>query len=153
MRDLIDYETCCFNIYEDPEFLEAMSQKVGDFNVAIIEACCEYDCFGELYSADDLGFKTSTMIAPETIRQYIIPWHKKMADAAKARGKLVFLLGGVDMDLLSRQDEATIRAKVREILDVCVPGDGYFLGSGNCVTSDIPLDNYLAMLAEGRCYK
>jgi hypothetical protein len=23
----------------------------------------------------------------------------------------------------------------------------------NCVTSDIPLDNYLAMLAEGRCYK
>ena len=31
---------------------------------------------------DDLGYKTSTMIAPDTIRRYIIPWHKKMADIA-----------------------------------------------------------------------
>ena len=54
--------------------------------------------------------------------------------------------------VLPDRDEETIRAKVRQVLDVCVPGGGYFLGSGNWVTSYIPLDNYLVMLDEGRRY-
>lgn len=197
VRDLVGFETVCYKLFEDPDFVEAMFRKVGEFNVAMTEACCDFDCFGALYISDDLGYKTSTMISPETIRQYVIPWHKKMAAVAKEHGKLVWLhscgqmyglmddfiddvgidakhsfedvilpvtaakqqygdrvslLGGVDVDLLSRQDEQTIRAKVHEILDVCVPGGGYFLGSGNWVTSYIPLDNYLVMLDEGRKY-
>jgi len=195
VRDLFGFETFCYKIYEDPDLLEAVFEKAGAFDVAITKACCDFDCFGAMYISDDLGYKTSTMIAPETIRQYIIPWHKKMADIAHAHGKLVWLhscgqmydliddfiddvridakhsfedvilpvtgakkkygdrlslLGGIDVDLLARRDEATIRATVREVLATCVPGGGYFLGSGNWVTSYIPLDNYLVMLDEGR---
>jgi len=39
---------------------------------------------------------------------------------------------------------------VRRTLAVCQPGGGYCLGTGNSVANYIPLDNYLAMLDEGR---
>ena len=54
------------------------------------------------------------------------------------------------MDFLCRADEKQVRARVRETLRKCMPGGGYCLGTGNSVANYIPLDNYLAMLDEGR---
>lgn len=70
---------------------------------------------------------------------------------AKAQyGDRLTLLGGVDVDLLARSGEADIRRRTREILNVCMPGGGYFLGLGNWVTEYIPTRNYLVMLDEAR---
>ena len=73
--------------------------------------------------------------------------------AKKTYGKEVALIGGIDMDFLCRSDEAAIRRRVRETLDVCQPGGGYCLGTGNSVANYIPVDHYLAMVDEGRLYK
>jgi len=73
-------------------------------------------------------------------------------DAKQTYGQRVALLGGIDVDFLCRSDEAAIRRRVRETLDVCMPGGGYCLGTGNSVANYIPLDNYLAMLDEGHLY-
>jgi len=67
-------------------------------------------------------------------------------------GQQIALLGGIDVDFLCRSDEASIRKRVRETLDVCMPGGRYCLGTGNSVANYIPLDNYLAMVDEGRLY-
>lgn len=67
-------------------------------------------------------------------------------------GKRVALIGGLDVDFLCRSSESDIRKRVRETLDVCLPGGGYCLGTGNSVANYIPLDNYLAMVDEGRLY-
>jgi len=67
-------------------------------------------------------------------------------------GDRVAVLGGIDIDFLCRADEASIRRRVRETLDACNPGGGYCLGSGNSFANFVPLDNYLAMLDEGRRY-
>jgi len=40
--------------------------------------------------------------------------------------------------------------RVRETLAVCQPGGGYCLGTGNSVANYVPVENYLAMLDEGR---
>jgi uroporphyrinogen decarboxylase len=39
---------------------------------------------------------------------------------------------------------------VRDTLEKCHKGGGYCLGTGNSVANYIPLENYLAMLDEGR---
>ena len=67
-------------------------------------------------------------------------------------GRRIALLGGIDVDFLCRADTDAIRRRVRETLDVCMPGGGYCLGTGNSVTNYIPLDNYLAMVDEGMLY-
>lgn len=71
--------------------------------------------------------------------------------AAKERyGRRIALLGGIDVDFLCRAGEAQIRRRVRGTLQKCMVGGGYCLGTGNSVANYIPLDNYLAMLDEGR---
>ena len=67
-------------------------------------------------------------------------------------GRKIALLGGIDVDFLCRADEQQVRDRVRDTLDKCMPGGGYCLGTGNSVANYIPLENYLAMLDEGRKY-
>jgi uroporphyrinogen decarboxylase len=67
-------------------------------------------------------------------------------------GQEIAILGGMDVDFLCRADEAAIRQRVRDTLDKCLPGGGYCLGTGNTPANYIPVDNYLAMVDEGRLY-
>ena len=67
-------------------------------------------------------------------------------------GVSIALLGGLDVDFLCRASPAAVRARVRATLDACQPGGGYCLGTGNSVANYVPLENYLAMLDEGRRY-
>jgi uroporphyrinogen decarboxylase len=70
-------------------------------------------------------------------------------EAKRLYGERIAILGGVDVDVLTRSDEAEVRAYTRRVLAACMPGGGYALGSGNSVTNYIPVRNYLAMLDEG----
>jgi uroporphyrinogen decarboxylase len=64
-------------------------------------------------------------------------------------GDRIAVLGGVDMDKLTRLDEPLLRRYVRGILDACMPGGRYALGSGNGIANYVPIPNVLAMLDEG----
>lgn len=74
-------------------------------------------------------------------------------EAKKLWGDRIALLGGIDMDFLCRASAEQVRQRVRDTLDVCLPGGGYCLGTGNSVANYLPMDNYLAMLDEGRNYR
>jgi len=75
---------------------------------------------------------------------------ERVTDAKREYGDRIALLGGIDVDFLCRSSEEEVRRRVRETLTECMPGGGYCLGTGNSVANYIPLDNYLAMLDEGR---
>ena len=77
---------------------------------------------------------------------------ESVVDAKSTYGHRIAVLGGIDVDFLCRASETAIRRRVRETLDACLPGGGFLLGTGNSVANYIPLDNYLAMLDEGRRY-
>jgi len=73
-----------------------------------------------------------------------------VTEAKRRWGSRVALLGGVDVDILARGTPAQVRARTRQVLEACMPGGGYALGSGNTVANYVSLENYLAMLEEGR---
>jgi uroporphyrinogen decarboxylase len=68
-------------------------------------------------------------------------------------GDRIALLGGIDVDFLCRAHSRQVRERVRHTLERCIAGGGYCLGTGNSVTNYIPLDNYLAMMDEGRKFR
>jgi uroporphyrinogen decarboxylase len=73
---------------------------------------------------------------------------------AKERyGHRIAMLGGIDMDFLCYATEEQVRQRVRDTLEKCMSWGGYCLGTGNSVANYIPLDNYLAMLDEGRKFR
>lgn len=77
---------------------------------------------------------------------------ERVEDVKQQYGDRITLLGGIDVDFLCRAGEEDIRARVRKTLDICLPGGGYCLGTGNSVANYIPVENYLTMLDEGRRY-
>jgi len=91
---------------------------------------------------DDVGID-----AKHSFEDKILP----VDEAYRRWGDRIALLGGVDMDLLGRGTEEQVRARTRQILETCgVKGMGYGLGTGNTAANYIPVQNYLAMLDEGR---
>ena len=91
---------------------------------------------------DDIGVD-----AKHSFEDKILP----VEEAYRRWGDRVAILGGVDMDLIGRGTEEQVRARTRQILEVCgVKGMGYCLGTGNTAANYLPRQNYLAMLDEGR---
>ena len=70
----------------------------------------------------------------------------------KRYGHRVAVLGGVDVHKLCTFSEQGVRREVRRILDACMPGGRYALGSGNSIANYVPLANYMAMCHEGLNY-
>jgi len=192
---LMSYEGLSLALYDQPDLVDAVFERVGTIQHHVAQRLMEYDRVEVLFGGDDMGFRTGTMVSPEVLIGKALPWHKKNAELAHARGKLyllhscgkmdslmpaliedvgidgrhsfedaiepvtlakqrygdrIALIGGIDVDLLARGRPEAIRKRVREVLEVCQPGGGYCLGSGNSITNYIPLDNYLTMLDEGR---
>lgn len=90
VRDTMGFENVCVKLYDDPGLVSEMFNAVGGFVCSVAEACCDFDCFGAVYLSDDLGYKTSLMISPDTVREYVMPWHKRVAEIAHRKNKLLF---------------------------------------------------------------
>jgi uroporphyrinogen decarboxylase len=72
-----------------------------------------------------------------------------VSEFKKKYGDRISVLGGVDVDFLATHSPDEVRAYTRRVLEACMPGGGYGLGTGNSVANYIPVENYLAMLDEG----
>ncbi|MFQ3549380.1 MAG: uroporphyrinogen decarboxylase family protein [Armatimonadota bacterium] len=67
----------------------------------------------------------------------------------KQYGKRITPLGGLDVDVICRADEDTLRKYTRKHIEECF-NDGYWaLGTGNSLTDYMPIQNYLICLDEG----
>jgi len=73
-----------------------------------------------------------------------------ITDAKLTWGRRTAVLGGIDMDFLCRASEQEIRARVRRTAEICMPGGGWCLGTGNTAANYVPVDSFLAMIDEGR---
>jgi uroporphyrinogen decarboxylase len=81
------YETLCYNLFDAPELVAAICERVGRFYVEYTRVLCDFDSVAVIWGSDDMGFRSSTMVSPEFLRRHILPWHKACADVAKAAGK------------------------------------------------------------------
>lgn len=88
---LMGYEVLSLALYDDPDLVEAMFERVGRLLLAAHEAMADMDCVGALVLGDDMGFKTATMISPDHLRRYVFPWQRKIVEAAHRRGKPLIL--------------------------------------------------------------
>lgn len=71
-------------------------------------------------------------------------------EAKAAYGDRISLLGGFDVDRIARASVDEVRRHTRFLIERCWPGGGWALGTGNSVCNYIPVENFLAMLDEGR---
>lgn len=195
LRSLMGFETMAYASVDDIALVEDIIAQLTELAEAAIDRAAAHPAVGMIIYADDMGFRTGTMLSPEFFRQHILPGQKRFAEAAHRHGKpfvlhscgqidelmedlietvgidglhsfedviepvediyrrwgdRISILGGVDVGLLAAGGEEEVRARVRTILDVCGPGGGFALGSGNSVTNYVRIENYYAMIDETR---
>lgn len=87
---LCEYADYLMNLAGEPEFAQAMIDKVGAWTVAAAERLCQLgvDCIGW---CDDLGSQQAMLISPAMYRQFIWPWHRKLCEVAHAHGAVVHM--------------------------------------------------------------
>jgi uroporphyrinogen decarboxylase len=88
---LLGYETLCYAIYDQPELVDAVLEKVGSFYVGYTRLLGNFRCVALIWGSDDMGFRSSTMVSPRFLRDKILPWHRACAEVAHQQG-LCYLL-------------------------------------------------------------
>ena len=91
-EDLVGLEYLAYMQIDDAQLFADLYLRIGDLLATLWERCLErYGClFAVARFGDDLGFKTNTLIAPDTIGEHIIPQYRRII-ARIHQAKLPFL--------------------------------------------------------------
>jgi uroporphyrinogen decarboxylase len=100
---------------------------------------------GNLFEVMDDIIDTCGFDARHSFEDVITP----VAQFKRQWGDRIALLGGIDVDVLTRASEEECRQYVRRVIAETAPGGGWGLGSGNSVANYVNPENFLAMLDEG----
>lgn len=127
-----------------------LRQHVFPWYRQIVDICHRNDTFVILHSCGQLETIMTELIecgidAKHSFEDQVM----EVIDFKSKYGKDLAVLGGIDIDFLCRASEDEVRKRTREVLEACMPGGGYALGTGNSVANYIPVENFLVMLDEG----
>jgi len=88
-EDLVGFEYLAYMMMSDPDLYAELHRKIGDLMTAIWARFLKYysNSFAVCRFGDDLGFKTSTLISPESIKQHILPQYKRLIDLIHQAGQ------------------------------------------------------------------
>jgi len=131
---------------------EHLRKYVFPWQKKVVELVHSYDLPMILHACGNLEAVMDDLIdyvgidAKHSYEDKIMP----VTEAKKKYGNRIAILGGVDMNFLCTSSEEEVRQYTRRVIAECAPGGGYALGTGNSVANYVPLENYLAMLDEGR---
>ncbi len=84
---LLGYESFCLKLHDDPDLVDAVLQKVGSFYVDFTRALCDFSCVRLIWGSDDMGFRTSTLVSDQILREKVLPWHRRCAQIAHEHGR------------------------------------------------------------------
>ena len=133
---------------------ELLRKYVFPWQKKLVDIAHRYDLPMILHSCGNLEEVMDDLIdtvgfdAKQSFEDKIMP----VAQAKKKYGHRIAILGGIDVHALCTMGEDQLRVYVRGVLEQCMPGGNYALGTGNTVANYIPVGNFLAMLDEGRRY-
>jgi uroporphyrinogen decarboxylase len=87
-EDLVGLEYLPFMQVDDPELYAALYRRIGDLMCTIwSEFLQRYgDAFAACRFGDDLGFKSSLLTHPRTVRGHILPQYKRVIDLVHRSG-------------------------------------------------------------------
>ena len=88
---LTGFENLCFMVLENEELCLKIFEAVGSRLLKFYENIISIQSVGAIIVNDDWGFKNQTLFSPETLRQFVFPWQRKIVEFAHQNGKPAIL--------------------------------------------------------------
>jgi len=91
LSHLMSFEGLCLALVDDPELVAVIAAKVGGLLERFHRTLLDLGRLAAVFQGDDMGFKTATLVPPDALRRHTLPWHKRFAAMAHAKGLPYFL--------------------------------------------------------------
>ncbi len=103
---LMSYEGLCYALADEPALVAAVAERVGGLLEEFYRHLLDLDRLAAVFQGDDMGFKTATLVPPDALRRHTLPWHRRYAAMAHAKGLPYFVhscgnLAGIMEDLVA----------------------------------------------------
>ncbi|MEN3185623.1 MAG: uroporphyrinogen decarboxylase family protein [Atribacterota bacterium] len=90
-ENLLGFTGFAYLLYDAPELVQMVFQRVGEVILDFYRVLLDFPKVVGVFQGDDLGYKTSTLVSPQIVRQFVLPWHKRLASLCHEQGKVYFL--------------------------------------------------------------
>lgn len=89
IQDFVPYQNLVFLQVDEPEVYQQLWQRIGTLMHEVWSWVLENhaDSFAVCRFGDDLGFKSSTLLQPDDIRQHVLPQYKRIIDLIHSHDK------------------------------------------------------------------
>ena len=110
---MMSLEGFCSALTSDPALVKAVADRIGETISSFYRQFLDLDRLVAVFQGDDMGYNVGTMISPNDLRTYFLPWHKKFASMAHERGLPYFLhsCGNVEKIMNDLIDDVKIDGK------------------------------------------
>jgi uroporphyrinogen decarboxylase len=113
-EDLVGYEHLCMLQFDDPDLFAELYTRIGDLVINLWTELLRRhgDLFAVCRMGDDLGYKTSMLLRPETVIQHVVPQYRRLVQLVHSAGKPFLLHScGCIFPVMEAVIEAGINAK------------------------------------------
>ncbi|MDZ7392057.1 MAG: hypothetical protein ONB25_04020 [candidate division KSB1 bacterium] len=113
LSQIMSYEGLCLAVHDDPELVQQLVDRLGGIFEGYYRRLLSLDRLVAIFQGDDMGFRSGTLIAPDHLRRYVLPWHRRLAHLAHEHGVPYFLhsCGNLDAIMTDLLDVVHIDAK------------------------------------------
>ncbi len=87
---MMGFEQFAFAVYEQPDLIRAMFDKVGGLILSMFETMGDMEWVGALWFSDDIAYTGGTLVKPDYFRQQFFPYLGKIGAIASSR-KIPFI--------------------------------------------------------------
>jgi uroporphyrinogen decarboxylase len=110
---MMSLEGFCSSLISDPKLVKAVADKLGELMTGFYRNLLDLNRLIAVFPGDDMGYNVGTLISPNDLRTYFLPWHKKFAAMAHEMGIPYFLhsCGNVEKIMLDLVDDVKIDGK------------------------------------------
>ena len=102
---IMSMEGLAVALHETPDLVRATADRLGELMLAFYVHILDLDNLVAVFPGDDMGYRSATLVSPEALRTYTLPWHRRFAALVHAKKLPYFLhscgnIGAVMEDLI-----------------------------------------------------
>lgn len=109
--EMMGFEGFSMAIFENPELIDALNEKVGNLVLSMFEYFAQSDAVDVIWFTDDIAYTNGLLMGPDVLDKYFFPWLRKIGDLAKKYNKpLMYHTDGVLWDVFDRIVDCGVNA-------------------------------------------
>jgi uroporphyrinogen decarboxylase len=88
---MMSLEGFCLALINDSSLIKAVADRLGELMMGFYRHILDLDRLVAAFPGDDMGYNVGTLISPNDLRRYFLPWHKRFAKMAHEKRLPYFL--------------------------------------------------------------